>query len=618
MTAQATEDRRQVKAPSRFDSLAAMQERHSALVKEIGNDVLAPGNPDKIAAFVARGVATGSVLDAREDRAAAQALINFWISRLSSAASEARRASASGTISSPPSSGPEIEDTLLEEFDPETIACATQDADRWLQSLSEDDRALVRKIMLRLVRLSGQGEAFEPVSATRASLEELDPSPAAVEKLVAGLAARGIIRVTPGNTPETDLVSVRGNVMEQWQAFRRWQGERLRFRASVIEWDRSGQSKEALVREESLEEGRGYNDRNPLERKFIELSRREEIWRTRRDQERGMRYRLAAVVLGVGALMTGLMAYQWYRNAMLAGQETERAKEASVRAEQESARAEQGFMILQDKHKLTTRFEVARALTEIARTLAGVGTGSVAERKIAFQRLDALRELLSDDPEVKRLLADDRLAGLRARTEAESEEDIRMLESLTLGLATTLKEQIVRAAEKDYEKGEVNRALTQERAVLFRSVRFCAEQIAQIAQDSNASYHDADPYLKEFWGLYWGEMGVVEKDQVRGAMIDFGNTLKAIDQRLIDRIRLNDASTKYLKDPAVLKGLTNRQAIQGYYEAAREVVKSSVKPDDLTRIRLDPKKDHAILDSLRTNLEALKQALKEEESEPFA
>src|SRR4029079_5302106 len=94
---------------SRFDSLAAMQDRHSAMVKEIGNDVLAAGNPARIAEFVRRGVATGRILDAKEDRSAAQALINFWVSRLSSAASNARRTSADGAVTSTLSSGPEID-----------------------------------------------------------------------------------------------------------------------------------------------------------------------------------------------------------------------------------------------------------------------------------------------------------------------------------------------------------------------------------------------------------------------------------------------------------------------------------------------------------------------------
>ena len=81
MTGLRTKESTVTGSPSPFASLAGMQERHSALVKEIGNDVLAVGNPDSIAEFIHRGVATGRMLDAREDRAAAQSLINFWVSR---------------------------------------------------------------------------------------------------------------------------------------------------------------------------------------------------------------------------------------------------------------------------------------------------------------------------------------------------------------------------------------------------------------------------------------------------------------------------------------------------------------------------------------------------------
>src|SRR3954452_23378694 len=86
-------------APDRFASLAELQDRHAALVKEVGNELLAAGNPDRIAEFVRRGMATGAILDAKDDRAAAQALVNFWTSRLSSAVREAERTEAGRRLS---------------------------------------------------------------------------------------------------------------------------------------------------------------------------------------------------------------------------------------------------------------------------------------------------------------------------------------------------------------------------------------------------------------------------------------------------------------------------------------------------------------------------------------
>ena len=229
-----------------------------------------------------------------------------------------------------------------------------------------------------------------------------------------------------------------------------------------------------------------------------------------------------------------------------------------------------------------------------------------------------MRDLLSDDPEVSELLAEERLSDLHIRTEAESKEDIQALESLTLRLATALKDQVLKAANQDLEKGEVNRALKQERAVLYRIVKFCAEQISEIAHSPDAPYYNAVPYLKEFWGLYWGEMGVVENHAVRSAMIEFGKSLEAIDQRLFDRFVSNKASKEYVKDIGVLKGLTNRQAIQRYSEAIGEVANSALKSGDITKVRLDPNKDQQLLDSLKSSLENLKQALEQENNEPFA
>ena len=239
-----------------FSSLAEMQQSHAMMVKGVGNDILAPDRSVRIVEFVHRGLATGKVLDAKEDRAAAQGLINFWTSRLASAASKARRAddevAAYGPQSGPP---PEFEDTLLAEFDPETIRSAAGAAEHWIGTLSEDDLGVARRVMLRLVRLGSNSSTFESVPTTRAALHEVDPISDKVDAVITRLAADGVIRVTKGNTAETDQVTLRDeSLLTTWGSYWKWLQERLSLRGKAESWDQGGRHKEALLTIPTLDE----------------------------------------------------------------------------------------------------------------------------------------------------------------------------------------------------------------------------------------------------------------------------------------------------------------------------------------------------------------------------
>jgi hypothetical protein len=601
-----------------FESLAEMQEQHSALVKEVGNEVLSPGNPEKIARFVARGVATGKILDDKDDRAAAQSLINFWVSRLSSAASDARRSAAKGQVAAAPASGPEIDDTLLGEFDPSTITSATGHADRWLETLPAEDRALVRRIMLRLARLSGQGEAFEPVPATRASLEELDPSPERVGRLIEGLAAAGVVRVTPGATPETDLISVRPDVMTQWEAFRRWTGERLSFRHAVIAWDRDGRSRDALLREEALEEARWYNDRNPLEREFIELSGREEILRARRVQEKSLQYLLAAVVLGICATLILLMLARSYYNWL-------RAESQGKLAEQQAERAKKQEKLAIDRVDWLQQMQVSVGRRDLSRTLGEVALAHPGERPILVRRLFSLNVQFSNDQAVVDFFKEkhDLLKALgndQDRNRGQGfPKQYRTLQYDALKLSRDMRQRLREIFDKRVLSDDLEKAMRRQRKALYETVGFCASKIVEIASNSQAAYHDASPFLKEYWVLYWGEMGLVEQNAVADAMKEFGETLRSIDERIVEKIHGNPEFTN-LRQMGAEDGFTPRQAIQNYYDKARSLVRPGSKDEDVTRVRLEPDQDpqdKKLLESLRANLDALKAALNQEENGPL-
>ena len=69
-----------------------------------------------------------------------------------------------------------------------------------------------------------------------------------------------------------------------------------------------------------------------------------------------------------------------------------------------------------------------------------------------------------------------------------------------------------------------------QRIVSYQMAQFCGEQIVKTFQTQ--SFVDADPYIKEFKLLYWGELGIVEQDAVQEAMILFGRKLREIDRKI--------------------------------------------------------------------------------------
>ena len=68
--------------PDRYSSLIELQQAHDDLSRTQASKGRAMPDPDRVADFVRRAVATGAVLDGREERSVAQSLTNFWAKRL--------------------------------------------------------------------------------------------------------------------------------------------------------------------------------------------------------------------------------------------------------------------------------------------------------------------------------------------------------------------------------------------------------------------------------------------------------------------------------------------------------------------------------------------------------
>src|SRR4051794_15372987 len=70
-----------------FDSLQALEHASDALIANLPEDEFAGSDLDcevvveRIEHFINRAIATGTVLDAPDDRKAAQALVDFWVAK---------------------------------------------------------------------------------------------------------------------------------------------------------------------------------------------------------------------------------------------------------------------------------------------------------------------------------------------------------------------------------------------------------------------------------------------------------------------------------------------------------------------------------------------------------
>lgn len=290
-------------APQPFDDRDVAEGEHSLLVKDLKSLFTSPGGVERVRHFLSRAAATGTLLDAREDRASVQGLMNFWTAQLASAARANGDSDGDGGKKCDLLK-PKFEETLLAEFDPSTVRKAVEDADRWLATLPPQDESVARCVLLRLARLGADGQTFEPVSTTKAALYDVFSSNESVDRAVSGLAKIGVIQVTKGETPEAERVHLRSNeLLTSWPTYQKWLDARRAFREMAEQWNREGRPANRLIKWEDLEEVRTYQNRSEAEQRFIEECR----YKDRRKNERNRFWKCVFGALAIAALL-GLAA----------------------------------------------------------------------------------------------------------------------------------------------------------------------------------------------------------------------------------------------------------------------------------------------------------------------
>ncbi len=512
-----------------FPALAALQDAHADMLGDVGGNLLVPEHATRIRDFVNRSVASGTRLDAKEDRSMAQGLVNFWAARVSAAVRTARDDSAPRTFSDFA-----FDDTLLADFDPGTLRDAVAAGERWLAEQTPEDRNLARRIALRLTRLQPEGSQFDAVPTVRAAFHDLD-TPERVDTVLDGLAGAGVVRVTRAEEPRMDRVSLRAaELLTTWPALAGWLGERSRFRDGAAAWEAGNKPAEMLLVAGALDEARNYHDRNRVEREFVIDS----AYRQERELELAVSNRRAKWIFGIlAAVAAGIAVVCWFgwQRAVkdAAEQKSEQLFQEMVNSgkliteEQQTQdavkRADDAALELDARKKNQRLANLARVI----RALAEVGTYSGEERRVALWRWNGIVDSYPSGDEFRKYLQkyDVPLDNLPEDSDAKRIQDTGRK---ALNIARALKNETDQIPDSD-----TVRAREAMRKVAYGIVEKASNRAVEAYGSPKATSAEAIamamPAVKEFWVLYWGEMGMFEGGVVIDAMRAFGDQLKVIE-----------------------------------------------------------------------------------------
>jgi uncharacterized protein YjbI with pentapeptide repeats len=276
-----------------YASLKALEDASDALIASLPEDELSVSDSDRdaiaerIAIFIDRATKTGTVLDARDDRKAAQALVDFWLAKSYAIASETHTKQRSSAKAR----------TLLSPFDSAAVTAAIDEGGKVLASLSrkDDDESksflrqillrvapwlsdhavsyqdLARRMLLRTIRILDGDRTCEPVAVGRNDLLLLG-DPQRTNEVLDALVASGVLRAEPRDSG--DLISLRYEaLMREWDTLRTLIGKRVGFRDAVIFWVQRARAKGALISARLADNALAdYADLNALELAFIAAS----------------------------------------------------------------------------------------------------------------------------------------------------------------------------------------------------------------------------------------------------------------------------------------------------------------------------------------------------------
>lgn len=294
-----------------FNSLAELKAHHRALLERADDLDAAADVAQEVQAFLAAAVALGTKLSLPAERAEAQRLLDYWVSSSSTA-----RQTAAFTA----------RQAILEPYAGAGESSTAMAAEKFVSELPAPDKALAKRLLLRLVQLESDGTSFGLVTRHESLLTD-GPNPSRSKEILLKLTESGLIVAGDGGW----LLSGSG-VLSYWEEARGWLAQRRRLRGAARFWEAHGRNESALLEGgDLLDEAAGYLDLNELEREFVERSKGQ------RDQ-RAKHQKL--VLIGWLASLAGLCAVLAIC-CVWALDERNKAVEAKQKATEEKQRADE-------------------------------------------------------------------------------------------------------------------------------------------------------------------------------------------------------------------------------------------------------------------------------------
>src|SRR4051794_33320800 len=209
-----------------FTCLGTMQEASDELIQRLPDDddaTISRSQTEELVAciecLIERGAETGTVLDRPADRRVAQALIDFWVAK----GSELTR------DHNVKKSRPTWAEVLLKPFARTEIDLAINQGDVILKTLDRDRKALLRRLLFRLLKFPESGDKFDSVPASRQELQKFGDAEQ-VCILLDRLEAADILNVF--NKNGTSMVALKNlALIRQWPWLREQVNERMSFRS---------------------------------------------------------------------------------------------------------------------------------------------------------------------------------------------------------------------------------------------------------------------------------------------------------------------------------------------------------------------------------------------------
>jgi hypothetical protein len=487
-----------------FDSLDAMKARHKELLRTSEKEITVATVRERVCEFLARGTATGLVLDDPGERRVAQGLIDYWKATLyTQLRGEAEPAAPCPTT------------TVLADFPEDDSAKLVAAAEVAVSALAPEDRDVARRILQLLVRLEPAVREFHPVPVSRVTLDELG-NVGQVVRVIHALEKAGVIRSALAPTGEARVELTAAHLVRTWPRYADWLKDRLAFRTAAYLWQQRERHSSGLVAGPPLAAAAGYRDLDALEGEFLSASRG--------SAERTRKVRQWSIFAILFLFIVGLAGATFLERARRKSEKL-RADEAVQSSEALKAFTEMEKVWERQRHEKELLEQQVKAervvnINRMIRSLSDVVAASGDYGTLARWRWEELDRELRRDPVLKVFLAghDEKLKKLlTAKTPRERGP-------VALEIARGIRNRSLAVGDR-----EVISSMEAVREESYRAVERVVGALEQAAR-TGKTFDEVRAFRGEFWRFYWGALAMVEGPEVEGAMVGFGKALDTWEQ----------------------------------------------------------------------------------------